>query len=309
MTTTLTKPLAGICFKIIKGWVNVARNGRGGQIDDQGTPWSRLPAWQIHEQVAREFYTQTSMRSVYRALKWLEEAKLIRREKLWRHERWPGQHYWYTLVEEPTDKEPESGEVHRSSKAKARSELTPLANRGGQPVRTELPMLANHYLNTLTNNSDLNDPPLNLPHQALTELEELDEGVEPEEELEGTNLQSVLSSIPAPRTRVQLDRERDKQKGQRELEKQRAKQQALAKDARKAAVATQNINSQSWIAKELGSIRRRMWQNPAKGFKPTAPTASKKRFLERPEKAVGRDKQGRTIKEVWVSGYRHLVVD
>ena len=83
----------------------------------------------------------------------------------------------------------------------------------------------------------------------------------------------------------------------------------MAKKARKAAVATQNISNQSWIAKELGSIRRRMWQNPAKGFKPTTPTASKKRLLERPERAVGRDKQGRTIKEVWVSGYRYLVVD
>ncbi|GCE65741.1 hypothetical protein OMCYN_01687 [cyanobiont of Ornithocercus magnificus] len=119
----------------------------------------------------------------------------------------------------------------------------------------------------------------------------------------------MLSSIPAPKTADQLQEERKKEDRQKELERQRTKQQTQANDARKAAAAARNINNQNWIAAELGKIRQKMAQNQAKGFKPTAPITSRKRVLELPERPVGRDRQGRTVKEVWVSGFKHLVVD
>ena len=50
-------------------------------------------------------------------------------------------------------------------------------------------------------------------------------------------------------------------------------------------------------------LRRR---SAPKGF---APTPRKARLVERPERLVGLDQQGRPLKEVWVGGKKHLVVD
>ena len=72
-------PLASLCLGVVRGWINVARKGRGGQIDDEGTAWTRLPADQLRDQLEREFLVEVSTRSIQRALKELEEAKQIRR--------------------------------------------------------------------------------------------------------------------------------------------------------------------------------------------------------------------------------------
>jgi len=88
-------PLASLCLGIVKGWINVARKGRGGQVDDKGTPWTRLPANQLRDQLAREFLVEVSTRSIQRALKELEETNRVRREQKWKHRY--KRDYWYAL--------------------------------------------------------------------------------------------------------------------------------------------------------------------------------------------------------------------
>ncbi|GCE65835.1 hypothetical protein OMCYN_01781 [cyanobiont of Ornithocercus magnificus] len=295
----IQKPLAGICFNLIKSWVEVARRGKGGDIDANGTPWTRLPARELRDQVLSGFSTEVSTRTIYRALDYLVEYKLVRREKRHRRRRWSNQDYWYTIpTEQPTATASSGSET---SKTQSGSQLTQVANTSAQLVHIQAPLMAN-TLNTLSKESDLiKPPPEGMPPPAVDLEEEL--------ALEPADLQAVLSSIPAPKTASQLQEERKKKDRQRELEQQRTKQQAQANDARKAAAAARNINNQNWIAAELGKIRQRMTQNQAKGFKPTAPTTSRKRVLELPERPVGRDRQGRTVKEVWVSGFKYLVVD
>ena len=88
-------PLASLCLGVVRGWINVARKGRGGQVDDQGTAWTRLPAEQLRDQLEREFQVEVSTRSIQRALKELEEANQVRREQRWKHRY--RRDYWYAL--------------------------------------------------------------------------------------------------------------------------------------------------------------------------------------------------------------------
>ena len=99
-------PLASLCLGVVRGWINVARRGKGGQIDDQGTAWTRLPADQLRDQLAREFLVEVSTRSVQRALKELEEQNQIRREQRWKHRY--KRDYWYAVTEHQ-----EALEAHR----------------------------------------------------------------------------------------------------------------------------------------------------------------------------------------------------
>ncbi len=88
-------PLASLCLGVVRGWINVARNGRGGQVDDKGTAWTRLPANQLRDQLSREFLVEVSTRSIQRALKELEETNRVRREQKWKHRY--KRDYWYAL--------------------------------------------------------------------------------------------------------------------------------------------------------------------------------------------------------------------
>ena len=99
-------PLASLCLGVVRGWINVARRGKGGQIDDTGTAWTRLPAEQLRDQLAREFLVEVSTRSVQRALKELEEGQQIRREQRLKHRY--RRDYWYSITERE-----EALEAHR----------------------------------------------------------------------------------------------------------------------------------------------------------------------------------------------------
>ena len=33
-------PLASLCLGVVRGWINVASKGKGGQIDKKGTAWT-----------------------------------------------------------------------------------------------------------------------------------------------------------------------------------------------------------------------------------------------------------------------------
>ena len=95
---TRLSPLASLCLGVVRGWINVARKGRGGQIDESGNPWTRLPADQLRDQLEREFLVEVSTRSIQRALKELEESNQIRREQRWKHRY--RRDYWYALPEQ-----------------------------------------------------------------------------------------------------------------------------------------------------------------------------------------------------------------
>ena len=90
-------PLASLCLGVVRGWIRVAMKGKGGQIDSEGTAWSRLPADQLRDQLSREFMVETSTRSIHRALKELTDSNLLRREQRWkqRYKR----DYWYAIPE------------------------------------------------------------------------------------------------------------------------------------------------------------------------------------------------------------------
>ena len=72
-------PLASLCLGVVRGWINVASKGKGGQIDKKGTAWTRLPADQLKDQLAREFRVEVSTRTVHRALQELSDAKPIKK--------------------------------------------------------------------------------------------------------------------------------------------------------------------------------------------------------------------------------------
>ena len=95
MAKNLLTPLASLCLGVVRGWINVAARGRGGQIDDKGTAWTRLPADQVREQLEREFMVEVSTRSIHRALKELSDTNQIRRQQRWKHRY--RRDYWYSL--------------------------------------------------------------------------------------------------------------------------------------------------------------------------------------------------------------------
>ena len=91
-------PLASLCLGVVRGLIRVASRGKGGQIDKEGTAWTRLPADQLRDQLEREFRVEVSTRSIHRALKELSEAELLRRQQRWKHRY--RRDYWYAIPEQ-----------------------------------------------------------------------------------------------------------------------------------------------------------------------------------------------------------------
>ena len=140
-------PLASLCLGVVRGWINVARKGRGGQIDESGTAWTRLPADQLRDQLEREFLVEVSTRSIQRALKELEEANQIRREQRWKHRY--KRDYWYALPEEQ-----EALEQHRPRVVASRFRSERLPQRSTyEPTRA-----AGQVLTTPTTNTQVLRP-------------------------------------------------------------------------------------------------------------------------------------------------------
>jgi hypothetical protein len=140
-------PLASLCLGIVRGWINVARKGRGGQIDESGTPWTRLPAEQLRNQLEREFLVEVSTRSIQRALKELEDSNQIRRDQRWKHRY--KRDYWYAL---PEDQESLEQCRPRVVSSRFRSERQPQRS-------TYEPTRASHqFLKTPTTNTQLLEP-------------------------------------------------------------------------------------------------------------------------------------------------------
>jgi len=140
-------PLASLCLGVVRGWINVARKGRGGQVDDKGTAWTRLPADQLRDQLEREFLVEVSTRSVQRALRELEEANQIRREQRWKHRY--KRDYWYALPEQE-----EALEEHRPRTIASRFR----SQRQNQRVHNETTGTAVQVLSTPTTNTQVLRP-------------------------------------------------------------------------------------------------------------------------------------------------------
>lgn len=142
------KPLASICLSIVRGWIAVARAGRGGQIDPQGTAWSRIPAHELRDQLSREFQVEVSTRSVQRSLKELEEAKLLRREQRLKHRY--RRDYWYSAT--PTE---EALQAHSPRTIRSNYQHQQQSQRRRQAVLTEATRQSHQVLSTPISNTQI----------------------------------------------------------------------------------------------------------------------------------------------------------
>lgn len=87
--------LASLCLGVVRGWINVARKGKGGQKDPDGTPWTRLPAEQLRDQLEDEYNVSVHTRTIQRALKELASTGHLRRQQRWKHRY--RRDYWYSV--------------------------------------------------------------------------------------------------------------------------------------------------------------------------------------------------------------------
>lgn len=141
-------PLASLCLGVVRGWIRVARRGKGGMIDDHGTPWTRIPANQLRDQLAEEFQVEVSTRSVQRALKELEDANQVRRDQRWKHRY--KRDYWYALPDHHEDLERHSPRTIAS---------TYQSQRQSRSVTHETTRTAHQVLNTPISNTHLYSKP------------------------------------------------------------------------------------------------------------------------------------------------------
>jgi hypothetical protein len=140
-------PLASLCLGVVTGWINVARRGKGGQIDEEGTAWTRLPAEQLRDQLEREFQVEVSTRSIQRALKELTDANQVRREQRWKHRY--KRDYWYALPEYQ-----EALEAHRPRTIAGKFKSA----RARASVPIETTRASGQFLSTQVSNTHLSKP-------------------------------------------------------------------------------------------------------------------------------------------------------
>ena len=87
--------LASLCLGVVRGWINVARSGKGGHREDDGTPWTRLPAEQLRKQLEDEYNVSVHTRTIQRALKELATTGHLRRQQRLKHRY--NRDYWYSV--------------------------------------------------------------------------------------------------------------------------------------------------------------------------------------------------------------------
>ena len=87
--------LASLCLGVVRGWINVARSGKGGHREDDGTPWTRLPAKELRKQLEDEYNVSVHTRTIQRALRELATTGHLRRQQRWKHRY--NRDYWYSV--------------------------------------------------------------------------------------------------------------------------------------------------------------------------------------------------------------------
>jgi hypothetical protein len=247
-------PLASLCLGVVRGWINVARRGRGGQIDDQGTAWTRLPADQLRDQLAREFLVEVSTRSVQRALKELEEQNQIRREQRWKHRY--KRDYWYAVTEHQ-----EALEAHRPRSIAGNYQ----SQRSRQRGQDETTRASGQVLNT----------PLSKTHFSKASQRN---GAEEHRRTVPTPLESGTA-----RTR-------------KETHMRGVMETCMAYGKRPPAQG---------FGPEITAGRAPAWHSGAQAKPATTGP------IQAPNNGqpAGTDHQGRPMREVWVGGRPHLVID
>lgn len=114
-------PVEALCFQCIKSWVRIVQYKKGscGEIDSDGTPWTRCSATEVQSWIASELECEVSARQCQNALRSLEASGRVIREKRWAN-RWT-QAYSYTV--RSTDLVKPTQQV-----AKGQSDVPPEAN-------------------------------------------------------------------------------------------------------------------------------------------------------------------------------------
>ena len=100
-------PVAALCLRVVKGWLRVVRQGKGGELRN-GVPYTRLKAEEVREQLEREEGVEVSTKTIQRALTQLVEGGHLTRRQLYKHRY--NRTYWYA----PSKAEQEA-ERHRPS--------------------------------------------------------------------------------------------------------------------------------------------------------------------------------------------------
>jgi len=290
-------PLASLCLGVVRGWINVARRGKGGQIDDQGTAWTRLPAEQLRDQLEREFLVEVSTRSVQRALKELEEANQIRREQRWKHRY--KRDYWYAIPSRQEELEAHRPRViagnYQSQRSRPRNRIEPTRASGQVLIP---PTTNTHFSKQPASKTNLRSSEREVPRSttsgtARTRKETHMRGVLERCEQIAQSKGHALE----PETSVTTGSTRMKNPnpglgfGHRPQGYETAGRNSGRAPAWHAGVQVNPTNTPSAGTKHGGHMPTGPMQAPNNG------------------NPAGRDHQGRPMREVWVGGKPHLVVD
>ena len=294
-------PLASLCLGVVRGWINVARRGKGGQIDDQGTAWTRLPAEQLRDQLEREFLVEVSTRSVQRALKELEEANQIRREQRWKHRY--KRDYWYAIPSRQEELEAHRPRViagnYQSQRSRPRNRIEPTRASGQVLIP---PTTNTHFSKQPASKTDLKSSGREVPRSttsetARTRKETHMRGVlERCEEMARTNAGRGEATALEPETSGtsgSASRESNPGLGFGHQAKDQQNQDPSTgrAPAWHAGIQVNPTNTPSGGTRHGGQNPTGPMQAPNNG------------------QPAGRDHQGRPLREVWVGGRPHLVVD
>ena len=294
-------PLASLCLGVVRGWINVARRGKGGQIDDQGTAWTRLPADQLRDQLAREFLVEVSTRSIQRALKELEEQNQIRREQRWKHRY--KRDYWYAV---PEQEEQLLARTPKAIAGKFKSERSRPTNRI-EPTRASGQVLLPPDLKTQFSERPASDNTLQstrreMPRSttsgtARTRKETHMRGVlERCEEMARTNAGRGEATALEPETSGTSSSASRKSNaglgfGHQATDQENQDPSTGRAPAWHAGIQVNPTNTPSAGTRHGGHMATGPMQAPNNG------------------QPAGRDHQGRPMREVWVGGVPHLVID
>ena len=267
-------PLASLCLGVVRGWINVARRGRGGQIDDQGTAWTRLPAEQLRDQLEREFLVEVSTRSVQRALKELEEANQIRREQRWKHRY--KRDYWYAIPTRQEELEAHRPRViagnYQSQRSRPRNRIEPTRASGQVLVP---PTTNTHFSEQPASKTDLRSIDREVPRSTTSETAR-------------TRKETHMRGV--------LERCEEMAQSKRDLTSRPGEGFDPGKTPGRAP---------AWHAGgQVNPTNTPSAGTKHGGHNPTGP-------MQAPNNGqpAGRDHQGRPLREVWVGGVPHLVVD
>ena len=281
---TPLSPLSSLCLGVVRGWINVAKRGRGGQIDDEGTAWTRLPANQLRDQLEREFQVEVSTRSIQRALKELTDANQIRRQQRWKHRY--RRDYWYAVPEYE-----EQLDAHRPRSIASNYGWSKTNPRSSAPKAPAL--------------RQTQPDPGPLPYQRST-LPKKRESVDLS--IEATERVSVEPTMPirSTRSRTTDHNEATEVTGQvlptqfkntQVLRRNSQNQNPKRRDPLMIAVATCNARGRT-ESKGFGGI------NPPSGYESEGQSQTQRR-----SRSAGTDSLGRPLTEIWVGGTTVMVVD